>query len=184
MSGSSAVEIDFFRINAESYAPKKLSDRRDIQGVVSKINPELLKTAIATASANMSFVSSKSCSSPDHQLFDSLPVFNQDSGGVNMARYGAPMTIFYNGTVSVFDVTPTQVENIVKLAESGSSGSKAVVEPAVVKPPGSSQSPAVGGALKEDLPMSRKKSLRRFLEKRKERQVSVSPYSKGNASLH
>ncbi|KAI3501900.1 hypothetical protein L1887_29928 [Cichorium endivia] len=182
MSASSAVEIDFFRLNAESSAPKKLSDRRDIQGVISKINPELLKTAIASASANMSFVVNKPCSSP--QQSETLPVFNQDSGGVKMARCGAPLTIFYNGTVSVFDLSPSQAENILKLAESGSSGSKTVVEPTVVTPTVSDQHPAIRGALNKDLPMSRKKSLRRFLEKRKERQVSLSPYanSQGNAS--
>ncbi|KAL7608219.1 protein TIFY 9 [Lactuca sativa] len=186
MSGSPAVEIDFFRLNAESLsAPKKLSDRRDIQGVISKINPELLKTAIASASANMSFVGSKSGSSP--QQSETLPVFNQDCSSVNMARCGAPLTIFYNGTVSVFDVSPIQAENIMKLAESGSLGYKTVVESTLVKPTTvSNQNPAVGGALNKDLPLSRKKSLRRFLEKRKERQVSASPYaySQENASLH
>ncbi|GJW48508.1 protein TIFY 9 [Tanacetum coccineum] len=158
MLRSPSVEYDFFRLKDES-CPKKVSDRRDIQGVISKINPELLKTAIASASAsaNSGFLTSKSSSLSPKQPSIS-PVYNQDCGNVNMAKSGAPLTIFYNGNVSVFDVSSDQAERIMKLAQSGSS----------------------------DLPMSRKKSLRRFLEKRKERQVAKSPYaySQGNASLH
>ncbi|KAJ9549378.1 hypothetical protein OSB04_021921 [Centaurea solstitialis] len=198
MSGSSsAVEIDFFRLRGEeiesssvvSSAPKRLSDRRDIQGVISKINPELLKTAIASASAaNKSFVSNKSScpSSPVQQAqTQALPVYSEDCAGVRIARGAAPLTIFYNGSVSVFDVSPEMAESIMKLAESGSSsGSKTVVEAttAVNSKPTKNQNQAIAGALNKDLPLSRKKSLRRFLEKRKERQVSISPYaySQGN----
>ncbi|KAI3694131.1 hypothetical protein L1987_77092 [Smallanthus sonchifolius] len=161
MSGiSSVVEIDFFRLRDES-STKKLSDRRDIQGVISKINPELLKTAIASASANTSFVANK-------------------------PAVVAPMTIFFNGTVSVFDVTPNQVESIMKLAESLNSVSKNVVEPTLVLKAESYQNEMIGGVLRNDLPMSRKRSLRRFLEKRKERHVCLSPYaySQESSSSH
>ncbi|KAK9049017.1 hypothetical protein SSX86_032014, partial [Deinandra increscens subsp. villosa] len=144
-SSSSAVEIDFFRLSRES-SPKKLSHRRgtiesvaNIQGVISKINPELLKTAIA--SANTSFVANKP---------------------VHIAATVAPMTVFFNGTISVFDVTPNQAESIMKLAEGANS---------VVKPEIQQQNQTIGGVLRNDLPMSRKRSLRRFLEKRKERSV-------------
>ncbi|GJR88926.1 protein TIFY 9 [Tanacetum coccineum] len=182
MLRSPSVEYDFFRLKDES-SPKKLSDRRDIQGVISKINPELLKTAIASASAsaNSGFLTSKSSSLSPKQL-QTLPVYNQDCGNVNMAKSGAPLTIFYNGNVSVFDVSSDQAERIMKLAQSGSSGSKIACEPAVVVKAEMDQSSTAN----KDLPMSRKKSLRRFLEKRKERQVAKSPYaySQGNASLH
>ncbi|KAI3694132.1 hypothetical protein L1987_77093 [Smallanthus sonchifolius] len=79
------------------------------------------------------------------------------------------MTIFFNGTVSVLDVTPNQAESIIKLAESLNSVSKNVVEP-----------------IRNDMPMSRKRSLRRFLEKRKERHVSLTPYvySEESTSSH
>lgn len=188
MLRSPSVEYDFFRLKDESATPKKLSDRRDIQGVISKINPELLKTAIATATAsatpNSGFLASKSSLSTPKQL-ETLPVYNQDCGNVNMAKSGAPMTIFYNGNVSVFDVSTDQAEQIMKLvAQSGSaSGSKIACEPAaVVVKAEIDQSPAPN----KDLPLSRKKSLRRFLEKRKERQVAKSPYaySQGDISLH
>ncbi|PWA61045.1 jasmonate ZIM-domain protein 5 [Artemisia annua] len=149
MLRSPSVEYDFFRLKDESSTPKKLSDRRDIQGVISKINPELLKTAIASASAsasaNSGFLTSKSSLSPKPQL-QTLPVYNQDCGNVNMAKSGPPLTIFYNGNVSVFDVSSDQAEQIMKIAQSGSTS---------------------------DLPLSRKKSLRRFLEKRKERYLLV-----------
>ncbi|KAI3728446.1 hypothetical protein L6452_17083 [Arctium lappa] len=193
MSGSSTVEIDFFRLRGEasviSPAPKKLSDRRDIQGVISKINPEILKTAIASASANTSFVANKSCPSPQRTQTQTLPVYSQDCGGVQIARGAAPLTIFYNGSVSVFEVSPDLAESIMRLAESGSSpGSKNAVEStAANSKPGPSpgnQNQAIAGSLNKDLPLSRKKSLRRFLEKRNERQASISPYaySQGNAS--
>ncbi|KAI3812390.1 hypothetical protein L1987_17097 [Smallanthus sonchifolius] len=174
MSESSAVEIDFFRIKEES-SPKKLSGRRNIQDVISKINPELLKPAIASAFANNGFVANKSFTSP--LQLQTLPVYNQDCGGANMDTTTTSLTIFYNGTVSVFDVSPNQADNIMKLADSVNSVSKTVVD----QPPVA----AIGGVLNKDLPLSRKKSLKRFLEKRKERQVSVSPYaySQGNASL-
>ncbi|KAK9052664.1 hypothetical protein SSX86_029297 [Deinandra increscens subsp. villosa] len=172
MSESSAVEIDFFRLEEESSSPNRLPSRRNIQDVISKINPELLKPAIASAFANNGFVANKSFTSP--LQLQTLPVYNQDCGGANMATTAASLTIFYNGTVSVFEVTPNQAENIMKLAESVKSESETAVKPE------SNQSPAIGGVISKDLPLSRKKSLKRFLEKRKERQVSASPY----ASLH
>nr|WEX97645.1 jasmonate-zim-domain protein 10 [Tanacetum cinerariifolium] len=184
MLRSPSIEYDFFRLKDES-SPKKLSDRRDIQGVISKINPELLKTAIASASAsacaNSGFLANKSSLSPK-QVQSTLPVYNQDCGNVNMAKSGAPLTIFYNGNVSVFDVSSDQAERIMKLAQSGSPGSKIACEPAVVVKAEMDQSSTAN----KDLPMSRKKSLRRFLEKRKERQVAKSPYafSQANSSLH
>ncbi|XP_076889337.1 protein TIFY 9-like [Bidens hawaiensis] len=155
MSESSTVEIDFFRLQ-----DRKLSDRRDIQGVISKINPELLKTAIASASANTSFVSDNSFSS-------SLQL---QTPAVNTVATVAPMTIFYNGSVSVFDVTPDQAKSIIKLAERVNSGSKSGESTLLVKSE-SNHNQGIGRVLGNDLPLSRKKSLRRFLEKRKERSV-------------
>ncbi|KAL8201374.1 hypothetical protein R6Q57_012713 [Mikania cordata] len=173
MSDSSAVEIDFFRLKEES-SPKQLPVRRNIQDVISKINPEVLKPAIASAFAN-GFVANKSFTYP--LQLQTLPVYNQDCGGANMATSAASLTIFYNGSVSVFDVSPNQVDNIMKLAESSNSVSKTAVEPTVAAEHESNRNPAISSVLNKDLPLSRKKSLKRFLEKRKERQVSVSPYA-------
>ncbi|XP_076896231.1 protein TIFY 9-like [Bidens hawaiensis] len=170
MSNSPTLEIDFFRLKEESSPKKQLSTRRNIQDMISKINPEAVASAIANTGLlayNKSYTSS-------------LPVYNHESGGVNMASSAPPLTIIYNGTVSVFDVSRDKADNIMKLAEKVNSVAKTVVEPTLAVKVESDQSPAIQGALTKDLPMSRKKSLKRFLEKRKERQVSVSPY----ASLH
>ncbi|KAD5317161.1 hypothetical protein R6Q59_032493 [Mikania micrantha] len=125
MSGSSAVEIDFF--SRESSLKKLSADRRDIQGVISKINPELLKSAIASASANTSFFANTS--------FSPMP-----------ATF-APMTIFFNGNISVFDVTPDHAESVIKLAESLNSGSKSDESTLFVRPE-SSQNLAISRALR------------------------------------
>lgn len=156
---SSAVEIDFFRLKEES-SPKKLSARRsmfililnsfvsilhsfvhlsnyvvymydsaDIQDVISKINPDILKPAIASAFANNGFVANKSFTSP--LQLQTLPVYNNDCGGAYMTSTAPLLTIIYNGNVSVFDVSPNQADNIMKLAESANSVSKTVVEPLV-----------------------------------------------------
>ncbi|KAK1438120.1 hypothetical protein QVD17_03923 [Tagetes erecta] len=169
---SSAIEIDFFRLKEQS-STKKLSARRNIQDVISKINPEILKPAIASAFANNGFVANKSFNSLHLQT---LPVYNNDCGDANMTTTAPSLTIFYNGTVSVYDVSPNQADNIMKLAESVNSVTKTVFEP----------SGNVKSENNKDLPLSRKKSLKRFLEKRKERQVAISPYAKsaGNACLH
>ncbi|XP_076885533.1 protein TIFY 9-like [Bidens hawaiensis] len=173
MSESSTVEIDFFRLE-----DRKLSDRRDIQGVISKINPEILKTAIASASANTSFVTDNSFS---YSLQLQTPAVNT----VEATATVAPMTIFYNGSVSVFDVTLDQAESIIKLAESVNSGSKSGESTLLVKSE-SNQNQGMCRVLGNDLPLSRKKSLKRFLEKRKERHVAISPYacSQGSTSSH
>ncbi|KAI7735529.1 hypothetical protein M8C21_017887 [Ambrosia artemisiifolia] len=180
---SESSTIDFFRLDDESCS-KKVSDRRDIQGVISKINPELLKSAIASASAN-SFAANTAFSS--NLQLQTPTVYNQDSGIVNMPVPVAQMTIFFNGTVSVFDVTPNQAESIMKLAESSvNSVSNNVVESTLVVKTESNQTQCIGRVLSNDLPMSRKRSLRMFLEKRKERHVAMSPYacSQGSTSSH
>ncbi|GMP57482.1 hypothetical protein CsSME_00021556 [Camellia sinensis var. sinensis] len=54
----SAVELDFFRMEKES-SSKKFIDRRrsfrDIQSVISKLNPQLLKTVIASGSVDHTY---------------------------------------------------------------------------------------------------------------------------------
>ncbi|KAK1259600.1 Protein TIFY 9 [Acorus gramineus] len=96
-------------------------------------------------------------------IFDSLPQLPlcdpdsrrcvEDFSGVEEEE--GPLTIIYNGTVSVFNVSNEMAEKILKVAESTLDVSKR----------GCHQSQLEG----ENLPMARRRSLRRFLEKRKER---------------
>ncbi|KAI3423121.1 Tify domain-containing protein [Psidium guajava] len=89
----------------------------------------------------------------------------------------APMTIFYNGKMTVIDVPRITAENILKLAKEECSKSPESEKPAAAMPlPPPSHQHHWLESLHIYLPMARRKSLQRFLEKRKERLTSASPY--------
>ncbi|XP_050219950.1 protein TIFY 10A [Mercurialis annua] len=158
-----------------------------------------------------------------HTNFRSMDLFPQESGftedfpkrvnsSVNKAGSGspdgqtAPLTIFYNGQVIVFNDFPAEkAKEIMALATKGSScnGSPALpvrnhspaFVPNVAKTPVESVPcisnivvPTFGNNLIQervqplpqpiatDLPIARRASLHRFLEKRKDRIVARSPY--------
>ncbi|KAL6350147.1 hypothetical protein AAG906_004085 [Vitis piasezkii] len=186
-----AMELDFFGMEKDGTTAKSQFQRflgrrrsfRGMQSAISKINPDLLKTVIASGSVsqapknNPPFASRKSFSVPstpkaDQNYLPALPVYSPVFRPVSAET--TPITIFYNGTVSVFDVSPEQIESIMKLALDGSTKT---VEPADSKlaiPPNEEQQ--LLETLNGDLPLARRKSLHRFLEKRKERLTSVYPY--------
>ncbi|KAK2636885.1 hypothetical protein Ddye_031677 [Dipteronia dyeriana] len=185
------VELDFFGMERKENSSsnqsqfKKLFNRqrsfRDIQGAISKINPEILKSVIASGSVstdNGNFVDYKKSSAsasafslpstPKEEAvpLPSLPLFRHITrlATENLSET-APLTIFYNGTVTVFDVPREKAETILKLALEGNSNS---VE---------TNQQLLETLNNGDLPIARRKSLQRFLEKRKERLTTVSPYS-------
>ncbi|KAG6425539.1 hypothetical protein SASPL_115980 [Salvia splendens] len=156
MAKSPSLELDFFGMEKRSTAPvfQRRRSFRDIQGVISKMNPEVVKSVIGNGGlGSKKSTLSAAIAPPQSPISD--------------PKLRAPMTIFYNGVVSVFDVSPRKAQNILKTAdeflpsnlESNSKPERNLLE-----------------SLNGDLPISRKNSLQRFLEKRKERLVSVSPY--------
>ncbi|XP_062110726.1 protein TIFY 9 [Humulus lupulus] len=189
------VELDFFGMERDQSSSKSQFQKfvhrqrsfRGIQSAISKINPEVLKSVIANRKSDINGVqfekSKKSFSVPsspksDQILFPALPVFvpNATRPTSENLPETAPITIFYNGSVSVFDVPRDKAESILKIAMDGS---KNVTESATVDPnpsPLSNDQTQLLDSLNGDLPIARRKSLQRFLEKRKERITSVSPY--------
>nr|XP_043622161.1 protein TIFY 5A [Erigeron canadensis] len=85
------------------------------------------------------------------------------------------LTIFYDGKVSVCDVTELQARTIIKLASDE-------IEEKWRRTPGSTTSsdqqysPLVSPALGNQTGLSMKRSLQRFLQKRKNRIQATSPY--------
>ncbi|MQM00792.1 hypothetical protein Taro_033539 [Colocasia esculenta] len=183
----STVEIDFFHRERQKSSPRRLSSERvgsscpRIQNVVSKINPVLLKTVMAgeAAAAQAWSVDStglwtpgrplKSFNQPSPSaapetgptLQSPYPVLNHASrSAVRGHPETAPLTIFYNGMVTAFDVTSDEAETIIRMAERGN------VEKPVERP---EESLLDDHHAEGDLPIARRKSLQRFLEKRKER---------------
>ncbi|KAJ8529139.1 hypothetical protein K7X08_035974 [Anisodus acutangulus] len=108
--------------------------------------------------------------------FPPLPVFSptlrlhcrSENGTKN-----APLTIFYDGTVAVFNVSSDEADDILKFAERSK-----------IMDAFSSRKQLFGETLSGDLPLARRNSLLRFLEKRKERLTMVSPYGFPQPSIY
>ncbi|URE27206.1 Divergent CCT motif [Musa troglodytarum] len=133
--------------------PPQLQSRAKLSAI-SRIDPQLLRRVIAST-----------LPPPSGQLFPSpppLPILDPSCRSVATAESdssSAPLTIFYNGTVSVFDLAQDKAEAVIKLAER-------TVDCRLLE------------RLNEELlPIPRKKSLQRFLEKRQQRLTAMAPYT-------
>ncbi|URE38961.1 jasmonate-zim-domain protein 10 [Musa troglodytarum] len=126
MSGVS-VERDFLGIDSGGAAKKPIMERkksfRELHGEISKMNPDVIKSVIATSSA-----------AAVGKRKTPLPVLSSASRSkMETAPAVAPFTIFYNGAVVVFDLPREKAENILKLVEADKFGDlvHASKEPAV-----------------------------------------------------
>ncbi|PIM99909.1 hypothetical protein CDL12_27590 [Handroanthus impetiginosus] len=170
----SAIEHDFFSKKKESNGlppavkSHKIERRRsfrDIQGVISKMNPEVVKSVIENGSLGGN-KRKPAVSSPKETQTNISPFPVCDPtlrlgcghNGKNDEK-NAPMTIFYNGIVAVFDVSPNQAQGILKVAEERLPESAELSE---------SNPYNQENLLDGDFPMKRTKSLQVFLKKRKE----------------
>ncbi|XP_010453380.1 PREDICTED: protein TIFY 9-like isoform X2 [Camelina sativa] len=182
--GGATVELDFLGVEKKQTTNKapqprfqKFLDRRrsfrEMQGAISKIDPEIIKSLLASGGGGTESPSVPS-TPREHQLQIPIsPVHASLARQSTEAVSGTvPMTIFYNGTVSVYQVNRSKAEEIMKVAkdtavskkdESSTETDLSVITPTTLRPK------LFGQNLEGDLPIARRKSLLRFLEKRKER---------------
>ncbi|KAI6677355.1 hypothetical protein NL676_038151 [Syzygium grande] len=195
MTSRDAVELDFLGVAekeigsspaaaAAAAGPRpqqrrpldRLSSFRGMQSAISRIHPVLVRSVIA-ASSGAAGRSVPSTPKADQNAAAALPVY-APLVRPSLETHGevAPLTIFYGGTVAVFDLPPNKVEDILKLAAQGIPKSTGPETPVAAAAP-TGQEQLLGNG---DFPIRGKRSLERFFEKRKERlTTSASPYSRG-----
>ncbi|KAF3323592.1 protein TIFY 9-like isoform X2 [Carex littledalei] len=99
MMSREVVELDFFGMEKEK---RHKSTIKDIQRAISKINPQLIHHVITSASI------------PGLSLPVLVPESRFDSE--TSLPGTAPLTMFYNGKVMVFDLSNDKATNIMRMA--------------------------------------------------------------------
>ncbi|KAG7555097.1 Tify domain [Arabidopsis suecica] len=131
------IELDFLGVEKRqtNNTPKpkfqKFLDRRrsfrEIQGAISKIDPEIIKSLLASSAKTRSVPSTPREDQPQIPISPLHAPLARSSTEVVSGT--VPMTIFYNGTVSVFQVSRTKADEIMKVAtETASSKDKSSME--------------------------------------------------------
>ncbi|CAA7043305.1 unnamed protein product [Microthlaspi erraticum] len=107
----------------------------------------------------------------------------KETKSVKAESQSAPLTIFYGGQVMVFDDFPAEkAKEIIDLAHKGSANNQNIAKKQAEIASTSTPNPAQEtvqpntSSLACELPIARRASLHRFLEKRKDRITSKAPY--------
>ncbi|XP_068667409.1 protein TIFY 9-like [Aristolochia californica] len=199
MSRAAVVELDFFGMEKQKSVKsceKPLGRNvRGIQNAMARIDPQVLRNVFANGRLDRKSGESNSYSPKNDGFFG--PATRHSAAGMQSSHGNmmlpssvslphrpvtenligtAPLTIFYNGTVAVFDVSPHMADKIMKLAETGVARTS-FSETRFAAPPATERHQLLEDLNCGGLPIARKHSLQRFLEKRKKRLTCLSPYA-------
>lgn len=188
------VEVDFVGLEMDKKAseaaapppphqPQPRLDRRRSFREICKMDPKIVKSVIASAGKTINTTtlpSDVTCPSPSPSAPLPLPLPLPDPTflrAAGNAQETTPVTIFYNGTVSVFHLSNQKAQEIIKLAmelESSAYNNDGDLHHSSLNAQPQNILPELDEG---DMPIKRSQSLQRFFEKRKERLIPVFPYS-------
>ncbi|PKA56887.1 Protein TIFY 9 [Apostasia shenzhenica] len=168
MATKATMELDLLG-DLQKPSADPMNTIQDMRRSISKINPDLLRSLMsAPAFARPPGMPSEASRTPPLFLPRPLPVLNPASRVDSDCSAGkALMTFFYNGMVTVFNISQGKAKIIMKMVEE--ENAKANMH--------GFESGGLLQSLHGDLPLARKKSLLRFLETRKERLAAACPYA-------
>ncbi|KAM3367132.1 hypothetical protein ACQJBY_016037 [Aegilops geniculata] len=149
------VELDFLGLRAaapgdqhgKSTGSSSLSSIRGMEtSAIARIDPQLLRRVVVARS----------------------PATTEEAA----PAAPSPMTVFYNGSVAIFDVSHHKAEAIMQMARDVTMAERRDL----------GNNTPVGNSSK-DIPLARTKSLQQFLVKRKERLTRMGPYHPGASTV-